>query len=140
MSVLLPALMQIRPFVPASLKQTIDRLIQPAPLSKNQRDKISVLGGRVGLSNEEVSQAIDAPGLELSSDGMPKMAFIASMVIVVIAAAITLIGLWHLVSPETSPIPTYAPGTAYGTIRPEDFDALRRDVSKTSRFYKIYPR
>jgi hypothetical protein len=65
--------------------------------------------------------AIDTPGLDLSTEGMPKLAFVASMVIVLIAAAIVFVGMWHLISPETSPIPTYTPGSLYGTVKPRDF-------------------
>ena len=138
--------MQIRPFMPSALKQTIDYMIRPAPLSQKQHDKIASLGESVGLNKAEVIQAVDAPGIDSTADGAPRMALVASVVIVLIAAAITIIGLWHLISPATSPIPTYTPGTDYGTIKPKDFDVLKREANIASGkdsyplFYKMFPR
>jgi hypothetical protein len=143
-SVLLPVLMQIRPFMPSALKKTIDQMISPAPLTQKQHDKISALGESIGLSKDEIRNAVDTPGLDLPAKGMSKMALVSSVVIIVIAAAVVILGVWHIISPETSPIPTYAPGTDYGSIKPKDFDILNRDAkmhdSEIPLFYKVYPR
>jgi hypothetical protein len=119
--ILIPKLMMVRPFLPSRLRRTVDLMLQPEAPSKKQMDRITALGLNLGLSEEDVVLALDNPAQGLGQQKMSRVAFVVSAAVVVVAAAIIFIGIWHAVSPETSPIPTYAPGTFYGTIKPQDF-------------------
>lgn len=120
-STLLPKLMLVKSFLPSGLQKVVDQLMKPPDLSQTQIARIVSLGRDIGLEDDEVVLAMEPTGVGLPDQHMSKAVYALSTLVVFVAAIIVFVAMWHLVSPETSPIPTYAPGTFYGTIKPQDF-------------------
>jgi hypothetical protein len=95
--------------------------MKPPSLSQKQISKITTLGKGIGLGSDEIVLAMEPTGVGLPDQHMSKAVYALSTLVIFVAAVIVFVAMWHLVSPETSPIPTYAPGTFYGTIKPQDF-------------------
>ena len=121
--ILLPTLKIVKPYLPRSIVSHIERVFgKPSP-TRGQLREIARLGESVGLERGEIIAAIDAP---LSSQGVPGTGrasiFIATILLTIIVVGSILL-VWAVVDPESFPIHTYAPGTFYGTIRPQDFSS-----------------
>ena len=121
--ILLPTLKIVRPYLPRSVISQIERVFgKPAPTREQMRE-ITKLGESVGLERGEIIAAVDAP---LTPQGIPsdrRMPIIIPMILISIIIIFSILIVWAIADPESFPIPipTYAPGTFYGTIRPQDF-------------------
>ena len=112
----------LRPYLPKQmfsyLKQTIQR---PSPTTK-QLSELTRLGESIGLERNEVIAAIDASlsDQKPSASGRPPM--VITILVFTIAVAILVLSILIVTDPDF-PIHVYAPGTYYGTIRPQDFSS-----------------
>ena len=89
--------------------------------------QITKLGESVGLERNEIIAAIDAP---LTPQGIPsdrRTSMIIPMILISIIIACSVILAWAFIDPDSFPFHIYAPGTFYGTIRPQDFSS--RDIA-----------
>ena len=113
----------LRPYLPKQmfsyLKQTIQR---PSPTTK-QLSELTRLGESIGLERNEVIAAIDAPLASQGASGSGHRPMVITILVVTIAVAVLALFIWYVTDPESFPIHTYAPGTFYGTIRPQDFSS-----------------
>ena len=120
---LIPTLKIVKPYLPQSIVSHVEHVFgKPGPTRK-QLSEIARLGESVGLERNEVLAAIDAP---LSNQGVPgggRASIIIPMILVSIIVVASILLIWAVVDPESFPIHTYAPGTFYGTIRPQDFSS-----------------
>jgi hypothetical protein len=115
----------MKPYLPQSIIERLERVFgKPIP-TKEQLNKITNLGKSLGLERNEIVAAIDAP---LSNQGGPsggRTSIIIPIVIVSIIVITSVLLIWAVVDPESFPIHTYAPGTFYGTIRPQDLTSSK---------------
>ena len=94
----------------------------------NEKDKMHKLGAIVGLTPSEVQSIIDpttGQTIRTGSWADGRLLLIVSfiMVLVVIMFVIFAPNLdWGGLFGNTTPVPTYTPGTLYSTIKPKDFD------------------
>lgn len=120
---LLPTLNIVKPYLPQSIISQIERVFGKPNPTREQLREITRLGESIGLERSEVVAAIDAP---LSNQGVPgggRASIIIPMILVSIIVVCSILLIWAVVDPESFPIHTYAPGTFYGTIRPQDFSS-----------------
>jgi len=99
----------------------IERMMPRDTLTKKQLSKIKILGSNIGLEREDILAAIEGPIPEPSASGRSRALLFVNLVVVTIIVVASVLLVWVVVDPETSPIRTYTPGSLYGTIRPQDF-------------------
>ena len=121
LQILWPRIRIMKPYLPQSLFSQLERVNGKSGPSREQLRKISDLGKSVGLEKHEIIAAIDAPIAKPGIGGKSRLSLFFSLVVVTIVAAIAILITWYIVDPDSFPIPTYAPGTFYGSIRPQDF-------------------
>lgn len=92
--------------------------------SRQQLIRIKLLGEDVGLSKSEVLAALDprlsTPGIESKY----RLSLFMSIIVMIVIAILSVLLTWFVVDPESFPVPTYIPGSLYGTISPKDFSAF----------------
>lgn len=94
----------------------------------NEREKMQELGAMVGLTPYEVQSIVDPTTGQIVRTGswvigriLLYLSFI--MVLMVIMFVIFAPNLdWGTTFANTTPTPTYAPGTRYGSVSPKDFE------------------
>jgi hypothetical protein len=121
LQILWPKLSIMRPYLPTSVFSQLDRAIRKRSPTREQMGKISGLGKSIGLQKNEIIAAVDTPLVQSGITGKSRLSLFIAIIVVTIVAAIGILIMWYFVDPETSPIPTYAPGSFYGSIRPQDF-------------------
>lgn len=133
--ILWPKLMIMKPYLPWSVFSQIEHIFgKPSPTKKQLR-KISTLGESVGLQRSEIVAAIDAP---LPNQGIPgegRTSIYIPLILVSIFIVVSLLLIWAVLDPRSFPIHTYAPGTFYGTIRPQDFELESYSSSYLGGYY-----
>lgn len=122
LSFLFPKILAAERILPPSVSRIVDIASFRPPISNEQLSKINALGNSIGLEREETLAALEAPVSE-PRKGIFKSVLRIMVVSALVVIVIGLVFIWRIVSPETFPIPTYAPGTDYGTIKPQDFPA-----------------
>ena len=111
----------MKSYLPQSLFSQLERVIgRPGP-NREQIKKITSLAKSVGLEKHEIIAAIDAPIGSPGIGGKGRLSLFISILVVTIVATIAILITWYIVDPESFPIPTYTPGSLYGSIRPQDF-------------------
>lgn len=118
---LLPTLKIVRPYLPQRIVSQIECVFGKHSPTRVQLREITKLGESVGLEKSEVIAAIDAP---LSNQGMPiqgRASKLMRLILLSFLVVVSILIVWAVVDPASFPIYTYAPGTDYGTIRPQDF-------------------
>lgn len=120
LSFLIPKILAAKKSLPPTISSRIDITAVRPPMSMRQLSNINALGMSIGLEREDIIALIDNPVADprVGTFGMVLRIMTISALIVVVLG-LTL--MWRIVSPETFPIPTYVPGTLYGTIKPQDF-------------------
>jgi hypothetical protein len=129
--ILWPFALSMKPYLPLRVFSQIERAIRSSGPTGEQLDEISRLGRSIGLQRNEIIAAIDAPLAEPGITGKSRFSLYISIIVITIVVAFSILIIWSIVDPETSPIHTYAPGTFYGTIRPQDFSNRRLTVLTT---------
>jgi hypothetical protein len=118
--ILWPRLKIMQPYLPRKIFSQIERVFGKPNPTKQQLLEIEQLGESVGLQKNEILAAIDAPLVNQASNG-GKSSIYLRLILVSILAIVCILIVWFIAHPELVTIPTYAPGTDYGTIRPQDF-------------------
>jgi len=121
--ILLPTLKIMRPYLPQSIVTQIEHAFGKPKPTREQFREITKLGESVGLEKDEIIAAIDAP---LSNQGIPirgRASIIIPMILVSIIIVCSVLLAWAFIDPDSFPFHIYAPGTFYGTIRPQDFSS-----------------
>ncbi|MFW9844234.1 MAG: hypothetical protein ACFFEV_06650, partial [Candidatus Thorarchaeota archaeon] len=90
--------------------------------TRKQLSKIAMLGESIGLERNEIIAAVDAPLSSQSMSGPGRLGIFIRLILLTIIVVVTILIVWTVVDPFSSPISTYTPGTDYGTIRPQDFE------------------
>jgi hypothetical protein len=89
-------------------RRFLNRFARVPRTPKSSIVSIRKLGSEVGLSASEVDET-------LSQSGTPLMSNLPWLIVVIFAVIALIIGVNYVINP------TYAPGTDYGSIKPEDF-------------------
>jgi hypothetical protein len=89
--------------------------------NKQQLNQIELLGENLGLSKSEVHAAIDPPLGSTGIDSKQRLTLFLTIVTVFVIAIVGILVTWFIVDPESFPLPTYVPGSLYGSIAPRDF-------------------
>jgi hypothetical protein len=110
----------VKRYLPKNLARTTERLMPKERLTKEQFSKIELLAKNVGLQKADIISAVDNPVLEAGIPARPRFLVWLNIMIVVVAVITIAVLIWALANSD-NPIPTYAPGTYYGTIKPQDF-------------------
>ncbi|MFW9908867.1 MAG: hypothetical protein ACFFEF_09860 [Candidatus Thorarchaeota archaeon] len=121
---IISSFVSIRRHLPKALASMIERMMPRDTLTKEQFSKIKLLGSNIGLEREEIIAAIDGPVPEQSISGRSRALLLVNLAFVTIIVVAAVLFIWTVVDPESSPIRTYAPGSFYGTIKPQDFAAV----------------
>ena len=111
----------MKPYLPRSIFSQLEWITGKSGPSREQLKKINSLGKSVGLEKHEIIAAIDAPLANQGIGGKSRLSLFFSLVVVIIVAAIAILITWYIVDPYSFPFNTYIPGTAYGSIKPQDF-------------------
>ena len=126
-----PKLKIMKPYLPRTIFAQLEFGIRKPSPTKVQLDKISKLGESVGLQRNEIIAAIDAPMANQEVTGKNRKSLFIPSILISILVVVSVLLLWHVLSPESFPISTYTPGTDYGTIRPQDFSSHSLTMSVT---------
>ena len=116
-----PRIKIMKPYLPRSIFSQLERITGKSGPSREQLRKISALGKSVGLEKHEIIAAIDAPIAKPGIGGYDRLSLYIILILVTIIVAIGILFTWYVVNPELFPIRTYAPGSFYGSIKPQDF-------------------
>jgi hypothetical protein len=119
--ILWPRIAIMKPYLPQRIFFQIKSAIRPLEPTKSQLRKIASLGESIGLEKNEIIAAIDAPLAEPGMTGKSRLSLYLSIIIVTIIAVFGILLTWYVVDPDSFPVPTYVPGSLYGSIRPQDF-------------------
>ena len=115
----------MKPYLPRKIFSQIERVFgKPNPTRKQLRE-ITQLGESVGLQKNEIIAAIDAPLADSGSTGGKSSIYIR-LILVSILAIVCILLVWFVIDRGSFLIPTYTPGTDYGTIRPQDFSSYNQ--------------
>jgi hypothetical protein len=123
LQILWPRIAMMKQYLPQRVFSKLERTIWKRNPTKKQFDKISSIGKSIGLQRKEIVAATSLPIGHIASGGRNKISFFGVFMIIVIIACISF-GLTLLMSSgyfDSSPTFTYAPGTKYGSINPNDF-------------------
>lgn len=116
---------RLEPYLPTILHGQIRRITGRIGPNKQQLKQIELLGENLGLDRREVHAALDPPlgrsGIGINNRLTLFLTIVTVFIIVIIGVLVT----WFIVDPDSFPIPTYVPGSLYGTIAPRDFSIYR---------------
>jgi hypothetical protein len=87
--------------------------------------QIELLGENLGLDRREIHAALDPPLSSTGIDSRNRLTLFVTIVSVFIIVIIGVLVTWFIVDPDSFPIPTYVPGSLYGTISSRDFSVYR---------------
>ena len=121
--ILWPKMKIMKPYLPQSVFSQIERVFRKPSPTKEQLSKIATLGESIGLQRSEIIAAIDAP---LPNQGIPvsgRKSLFIPLILVSILIVVSAMLAWAAIDPDSFPFHVYAPGTFYGTIRPQDFSS-----------------
>jgi len=121
--VLWPKLKIMKPYLPQRVFSQIERVFRKPNPTRAQLSKIARLGESVGLQRNEIVASIDAPLTDQEISGGRRTSKFFPLILVSIVLVVSILLAWAIVDPRSFPISTYIPGTAYGTIRPQDFSS-----------------
>ncbi len=116
---------RLEPYLPVILYDQVRRITGRIGPNKQQLNQIELLGEELGLSKSEVHAALDPPLGGTGIDSKQRLTLFLTIVTVFIIAIIGVLVTWFIVDPESFPIPTYVPGSLYGSITPRDFSIYR---------------
>lgn len=111
--------------LPIRLYEGMRQIVRKNKPTELQLSKIELLGKNIGLERTEVLAALDSPLGAPGVGGKQRLTLFISIVAVFVIAIISVLLTWLVVDPETFPIPTYVPGSLYGTISPRDFNLAK---------------
>jgi len=117
----LPKIMGMKRVLPTTASSVIDRFLSQRRMSTCQLSNIRQLGESIGLTSDEVTAAVESQIDGVRGNGSSRFQFFAVIVTICVIVVGLVLLVWMVVDPATSPIHTYAPGTDYGTIKPQDF-------------------
>ena len=112
---------RLEPYLPVILYDQVRRITGRIGPNKQQLNQIELLGENLGLSKSEVHAATDPPLGSTGIDSKQRLTLFLTIVTVFVIAIIGILVTWFIVDPESFPIPTYVPGSLYGSITPRDF-------------------
>lgn len=112
---------RLEPYLPIGLYDIVQRMAGRSEPNKQQLNQIELLGENLGLSKSEVHAAIDPPLGSTGIDSKQRLTLFLTIVTVFVIAIVGILVTWFIVDPESFPIPTYVPGSLYGSIAPRDF-------------------
>jgi len=115
---------RLESYLPIRLYDRMQQITGYVEPSRQQLTKIELLGKNVGLEKSEVLAALDS---HLSTTGIgskSRISLFTTIIVMIVIALVSVLLTWFVVDPESFPVPTYVPGSLYGTISPRDFSAL----------------
>jgi hypothetical protein len=116
---------RLEAYIPISMSDAVKRITGRNGPNKTQLNQIELLGENIGLCKSEVHAALE-PSVGITGiDTKQKLTLFLSIVTVFIIAILGVLLTWFVVDPESFPIPTYVPGSLYGSIAPRDFSVYR---------------
>lgn len=90
----------------------LKRLTRLPNIHERSIRKMRELGARVGLSASEVDET-------MNNSGTPLISNLPQLVVIILVIIAIIIGVTYAI------VPTYAPGTDYGSVKPQDFDGRK---------------
>jgi hypothetical protein len=116
------AIRRIRAYLPVPLQNLLDNKMHSSTLTKSQLKSIVALGKNIGLDRNEVYAAVPSnmdPSGFVVNRRMTLFSALLTLVIIVVASFLFLVITGNY--PLNDPNATYAPGSRYGSISPNDF-------------------
>jgi len=120
--ILWPRIKIMKPYLPRRIFSQIERVFGKPNPTREQLREMTQLGESIGLQKNEIIAAIDAPLADPGSTGGKSSIYIR-LILASILAVVCILIVWFVVDRGSFLIPTYVPGTDYGTIRPQDFSS-----------------
>lgn len=109
---------KIRPFLPSNLRTQLESLVQYRTPPEKQLKKLEMLGESIGLNRKEVVAAYTTPTNLTQWSARRLTPFSACvMILVILVVSFLILALPSIYAPPS----TYAWGTRYGSIKPQDF-------------------
>ena len=112
---------RMKSYLPIELYDAMRRITGRIGPNGVQLNQIELLGENIGLSKTEVYAALDPPIASTGIDTKQRLTLFLTIVTVFVVAILGVLITWFVVDPESFPIPTYVPGSLYGSIAPRDF-------------------
>ena len=112
---------RLKPYLPIGLYDHLQRIAGRNGPSKKQLNQIDLLGENIGLTKSEVRAALNPQLGSTFMDSRQRITQFIAIITILIIAIISVLVTWFVVDPESFPIPTYVPGSLYGSIAPRDF-------------------
>jgi hypothetical protein len=116
--------MRIRNHLPPRLRESTDGVLLSKTLSDYQIDKLENLGKSIGMKRSEIVEATNLPIDHINPGRGGRTPLIGVFVCIIILACVSIAVALLMSNPQlfgTTPTYTYAPGTRYGSISPNDF-------------------
>jgi hypothetical protein len=115
---------RVRTHLPSRIRKATDELLYSQDLTARQIEDFTRLGESLGLKKREIYAATNLPIDHIASAGRSKVTLFGVLLSIIIIICISfglalLMNYGHFFDP--SPTFTYAPGTKYGSISPNDF-------------------
>jgi hypothetical protein len=114
-------LTRLESYLPIELYDAMRRITGRIGPNGVQLNQIELLGENIGLSKSEVHAALDPQLGSTFIDSKQRLTQFIAIFTILIIAIISVLVTWFVVDPESFPIPTYVPGSLYGSIAPRDF-------------------
>lgn len=118
-------LTRLESWLPIGLHDAMRKITGRTEPNKVQLHHIELLGENLGLSKSEVRAALDPQLGSTFIDSRQRLTQFLAIVAIFIIAIISVLVTWFVVDPESFPVPTYVPGSLYGSIAPRDFSFYR---------------
>lgn len=113
---------KLRPFLPSVLADVTEGMMYSKVLTKNQTEELLRLGKSIGLEKKEIIEATNIPIDNIRYFGSSRSTLVGLFAIITIIIIIFFgLALLQIYGDPISGSPTYAPGTKYGSISPNDF-------------------
>jgi hypothetical protein len=116
------AVWPIRMYLPFRLRNLFDKQLYSKTLTRSKLESMVALGKSIGLDRREVYAAVPSnmdPAGSLVRKKMTPFSALITILIIVVAGFLFLVITGNY--PINNPVPTYTPGSRYGSIRPKDF-------------------
>ena len=116
--------MKIRIRLPSRLRNSTDAVLLSENLSDYQIDKLENLGRSIGMKRSEIIAATNLPIDHINPGRGGRATLFGVLVCIIILACVSFAIALLMSNPQflgPAPTYTYAPGSRYGNISPNDF-------------------
>lgn len=124
--------MKTRSSLPARLRNSTDGIMLSKNFTDYQIDKLENLGKSIGMKRSDIIAATNLPIDHINMGGGRRATLFGVLVCIIVLACVTFVVALLMSNPQIlgpTPTYTYAPGSRYGSISPNDFRIVRSDYS-----------